>query len=262
MDPATQGPSSAPLCASCGAPVTGRYCASCGAPTQLGPCPSCRAELAPGARFCHQCGKRVGGAAPATRERKAWIAAGIATAALLIVLLWRARGFHPAPSAGTPTPGSAVAPAATAGRAPDISQMSPEERFERLWDRVMRAAEAGDTATAGQFAPMALGAYAQLPSADADQRFHAALIRLTVADYSGALALADTILAESPGHLFGYVVRSEAADRQNQLAVLEQNYREFLARYDAEMKSGRPEYQGHKPLLDDFRTRATAAAGR
>ena len=60
-------------------------------------------------------------------------------------------------------------------RAPDISNMSPEERFLRLWDRVERAASNGDTTTVRQFAPMALGAYAQLPSADNDQRFHAAL---------------------------------------------------------------------------------------
>ncbi|MGQ0702757.1 MAG: zinc ribbon domain-containing protein [Gemmatimonadales bacterium] len=259
MDQAIPGASpSQPLCAACGAPVTGRFCAHCGAPTQLGPCPSCGADLAPGARFCHQCGKRVRRAASASRERKAWITAGIATAALLLVLLWRGGTFRPAPPPEMANPGSGAASASLAGSAPDISQMSPEERFDRLWNRVIRAADASDTATVRQFSPMALGAYDQLPAANADQRFHAALIRLAIADFADALALADTILAESPGHLFGYVIRGEAADRQNRLDVLEQNYREFLARYDAEVKLGRPEYEGHRPLLEDFRTRAAA----
>jgi hypothetical protein len=137
--------------------------------------------------------------------------------------------------------------------------MSPEERFERLWDRVMRASEAGDTGTVTRFSPMALGAYSMLPAANPDLRFHAALIHLAIGDYPRGLALADTILAEAPGHLFGYLIRGNAADRRNQVADLERSYRDFLASYDAEMRSGRPEYDGHKPLLDDFRTRAEAS---
>ena len=122
-----------------------------------------------------------------------------------------------------------------------------------------RASENGDTLTVLQFAPMALGAYALLDSTNNDLRFHAALIHLAGADFPGALALADTILATAPGHLFGYLIRGEAADRQNQAGALAQSYRDFLAHYEAEMRAGRGEYAEHRPILDDFRVRAEAS---
>src|SRR2546423_1717293 len=53
-----------------------------------------------------------------------------------------------------------------AGPAPDISQMSPRERFDRLFNRIMQAAQQGDSAQVQRFTPMALGAYAQLDSVD------------------------------------------------------------------------------------------------
>ena len=157
--------------------------------------------------------------------------------------------------------GNALAAPGVAGQPPDINAMSPQERFDRLWDRVIRAAEAGDTGTVARFSPMALAAYAQVPEVNTDLRFHAALIQLAIGAYSPALALADTILRESPGHLFGYILRGEAADRQNRLQELNRSYRDFLSHYDAELRAGRPEYDGHKPLLDSFRTRARAATG-
>jgi hypothetical protein len=57
---------------------------------------------------------------------------------------------------------------------------------------------------------MALGAYAQLDGFDADARDHAAVLHLQAGDTRSALALADTILAETPGHLFGYVIPGTA----------------------------------------------------
>jgi hypothetical protein len=149
-----------------------------------------------------------------------------------------------------------------AGRAPDISSMSPRQRFDRLFERVIRASESGDSVTLVQFAPMALGAYAQLDTINTDARYHAAMIELALGDFGAARALADTIEAEAPGHLFGYIVRGEAADRQNDAALLTRSYRDFLDHYDREMRSGRIEYTEHQPILDDFRTRAKASLGR
>jgi hypothetical protein len=147
-------------------------------------------------------------------------------------------------------------------RAPDISAMSPRERFDRLFDRVMRGAEGGDSVTVARFGPMALGAYRLLDTIDLDARYHAAMLHIVLGEPGAAKALADTILAEAPGHLFGYVVRGEAADRQNDTTLLSASYREFLAHYEAEMKRGRVEYVEHRPVLDDFRTRARASLGR
>ena len=58
--------------------------------------------------------------------------------------------------------------------------------------------------------------------------YHAAMIHLTLGDFPGTLALADTIQAGAPGHLFAYIIRGEAADRQNDTALLNRSYREFL----------------------------------
>jgi len=181
--------------------------------------------------------------------------------ALAVVIILKGGALRPAPAPEMANPGN---PGATgpAGQPPDISSMSPEERFNRLFDRVMRAAEAGDTGTVAQFSPMTLAAYGMLPDANADLRFHAALVRLTIADYDGALALADTILAQSPGHLFGYVIRGEVADRRNRMDDLTQSYRDFLQHYQTEVRSGRPEYTDHNPVVDNFRTRAEASTGK
>ncbi|HEX7025526.1 MAG TPA: zinc ribbon domain-containing protein [Gemmatimonadales bacterium] len=252
-------------CAACGAPLTGRFCASCGAAARTGVCLSCNTPLSPGARFCHRCGAPAAAATGTTgRERLAWGLAGLAVVAAVLAVLWRAGVGRPTvPDMGNAgNIGEAGAGAAGPGQAPDISSMTPEQRFDRLWERVIRAAESGDSVTVVQFSPMALAAYGMLPSVNADQRYHAAAIDLVIGDFASARALADTILAEAPGHLFGYVIRGEAAERQNDAAALTRNYRDFLSHYDAELRSGRSEYAEHQPILDDFRTRAKASLGQ
>jgi hypothetical protein len=156
-----------------------------------------------------------------------------------------------ATSAQEPLGGAEVG-SPSGGRAPDISQMTPRERFDRLFNRVMQAAERGDTAQIVRFTPMALGAYAQLDSIDADARYHAAVLRMQAGDLAGALALADTILAKSPGHLFGYVIRGTVARFQNDTARRLQAERDFRAHYAAESASGRIEYQEHQPVIEEF----------
>jgi hypothetical protein len=148
------------------------------------------------------------------------------------------------------------------GRAPDISNMTPREQFDRLFTRILTAAEAGDSATVLQFAPMGLGAFAQLDIVDLDARYHGAMIQLAIGDFTSADAQADTILSEAPGHLFGFVIRGEVADRQNRAEALTGAYRDFLEHRERELRSGRPEYAEHRPALDDFRTRARASLGR
>ena len=263
----TQGPpapaASAPACAACGAPLSGRFCSQCGAPAESGACRACNTRLSPGARFCHRCGVPAGRvAATARRERTAWILAGTAVLLALLVVVWRAGSARPT----VPDMGNAgnvgAAGALPVGRAPDISSLSPRQRFDRLYERVVRAAEAGDSLTVVQFAPMALGAYALLDSVNTDARYHAAMIQLAVGDDATALALADTIQANAPEHLFADIVRGEVADRRNDTAALTRAYQSFLDHYSREMRAGRIEYQEHRPILDDFSTRAKASLGR
>jgi hypothetical protein len=148
--------------------------------------------------------------------------------------------------------------ARSSGPAPDISQMSPRERFDRLYNRIIQAGDRGDTSEVERFMPMALGAYSQLDEVDVDARYHAAVLRMQAGDFDGARALADTILTESPGHLFGYVVSGTAARLRNDRTALAQAQRDFLAHYDAAMRANRVEYLEHKPVLDEFKKEAEA----
>jgi hypothetical protein len=151
--------------------------------------------------------------------------------------------------------GTSPAPVA-AGPAPDISRMTPRERFDRLFNRIMQAADQGDSVQVERFLPMALGAYGQLDSADVDARYHAAVLHLQAGDAPGALALADTILAAVPTHLFGFIVRGDAAKLERDVAARKRAQADFLAHYDAEMKAKRVEYLEHEPAIEEFRTEA------
>jgi predicted nucleic acid-binding Zn ribbon protein len=247
-----------PICTTCGTPIEGRFCSGCGAAAEPGACVACRAMLSPGAKFCHRCGTPAGGGRQTgRREMIAWAMAGAAVVVAVAALAFRFGSTRPTVPAMA-NAGNASAASPLASRAPDISQMTPRERFDRLFDRVMGAAERGDTATVSQFSPMALGAYGMLDRFDADARYHAAMIHLTIGEVNTAKALADTIQKEVPNHLFGYLIRGEAADKVNDLAALNASYRAFLGAYDAQIRADRIEYREHQTALDDFRTRARA----
>ena len=253
-------------CVACGSAVTGRFCASCGTPRVGTLCAGCNAPLAPAARFCSSCGREVGGAAAVRTggERTPWVIAGGALAGLLGVLLLMISRGPPTPTVaaeptGGPSESGGMSAPAAEGTPPDISNMSPRERFDRLYNRVMRAAQAGDEATVSRFTPMALMAYGQLDPVDADARYHAALLEVHTGDLAGPSALADTILTRQPGHLFGYIIRGTVARWKKDDKALAQAYAGFLAHYDAEMKAARPEYGDHKPSIDAFHEQAVQA---
>lgn len=215
-------------------------------------CPQCDATLSPGAGFCHRCGAQT--LAPwAGRHRIAWIAAGVLVVLSLLLTLHAGRGPEPA------IPDMAGAPLGLGVAAPDISALSPRERFDRLFDRVMIAAEQGDTATVFSFTDHAMFAYAQLDSVDADARYHAAVLAIQIGRYEVALAFADTILTVAPDHLFGFVIRGTVGDLAGDAALLFKAREDFLGVWSPSAESSRAEYQDHRPILEDFRLKAEAS---
>jgi hypothetical protein len=166
--------------------------------------------------------------------------------------------------------------AATAANAPfaggnpgqattDLSQMTPREQADRLFDRVMRATEANDTGQVTFFGPMTLQAYANLGTLDIDSRLHVGLIQLALANPAGALAEADTIQRSSRTHLFSFVLKARAAGVQGNAAAGRQAYRGFLDNYTAERAKNLPEYEQHNTVLTQTRDeaqRAMAASSR
>jgi hypothetical protein len=247
------------LCPACGAAASGNFCSACGASLQPRSCARCRTPLGAQARFCHRCGQAAGRGTGGS-ERAAWIFAGTLSALLVGLIVYNVVTQDPEPQIPNMANVGAAAgdTAAPAGAAPDISQLSPRERFDRLFNRIMQAAEQGDTAQVQRFTPMALGAYAQLDTVDVDARYHAAVIRLQTGDIAGAHALADTILDQSPDHLLGHLVRGTAATLANDPGARAQAEREFLRRYDREMAAGRQEYRDHAPVIEEFKREADA----
>ncbi|MEO8636214.1 MAG: hypothetical protein ABI587_13145 [Gemmatimonadales bacterium] len=219
-----------------------------------------------GARFCAQCGTSATAttAGAGRNERLTWFLAGggvVAFAGAVALLLSRDRPPVVTDAAATTNAPFASGAIPGDGTPPDISNMSPRERFDRLFNRIMRAAESGDEATVTTFAPMALSAFQMLDTVDIDARYHAALIQLHTGDVPGAAAQGDTILKEQPGHLFGYIVKGTIARFQKNQPALDVAYAAFLKHYDVESAAKRPEYAEHQRAVDDFLAAARAANG-
>ena len=222
-------------------------------------CHACGAPLAATARFCHKCGAQVAGLhTSGWRAGLPWGVAGAALGALLTVLALRLGGSS---GSGTrdaggeengPPPTSRISP-------PDISQMSPEERATRLYNRVMMLHTQGKADSAEFFLPMALQAYAMLPALDVDARYHVGVLELTGGNAAAAVAQADTIRRAVPTHLFGFMLRARGLELERDTAGARRAYRDFLKHEAAERARQRPEYGEHAENLDAFHGQATAA---
>jgi hypothetical protein len=135
----------------------------------------------------------------------------------------------------------------------DLSQLTPREAADRLFDRVMISREAGKLDTAAFFAPMALRAYAMLDDVDADARFHIGLLEIAAGDPTGAEAQADTLAQAVPTHLYASMLRADAARARGDTAAAERADQAFLRNYEAETAANRPEYAPHAPWLATYR---------
>jgi hypothetical protein len=180
-----------------------------------------------------------------------WAAAGAAVGALITLLVVRGPGAPPAPGA-PPIP-------LAGGSAGDISQMSPEERATRLFNRVMRLDEEGKADSVAFFAPMALQSYAMLPARDADARYHIALLELAADNPAGARAQADSITRVAPNHLFAFVIQARAAQARGDAAALRRAYEAFRRHERDERARSRPEYGDHTGQLDAFSREAAGS---
>lgn len=240
-------------CSRCGKPASGNFCQHCGASLAPGFCTQCGEALTGESEFCSKCGAQKGsipgggGPTGGGHNKTNWVVpAGILVVAVVVALFFLMRINNGGTTVGLPPQG------VSAAALPDLSQMTPRERFDRLYNRVMQAAEQGDAGTMQQFSPMALAAYGMLDEVDADARYHAALLKLHTGDVPGSAILADSIEAETPDHLFGFIIRGTLAKWQNDPAALAQVYTAFLAAYDEEMAAGRPEYEHHEASVQGF----------
>lgn len=264
-------------CPRCGATSQGNFCGSCGTALGPRPCTGCGTTLAPGARFCASCGTAVpgetvpaaGGLAPSligarTSSLAPWLVAGILCVVAIGSIVYSARSGNEPSGANMPNAGNAsgvgAADSTPAVRAPDISNMTPRERFTRLADRIQTAIEARDSNQVFQFFPMAEGAFTQLPAADrdADARYHMGMLWAQVGDFAKAKGQADSLMKAAPGNLFGYYLYAMMAEFRGDSVNAKRYRADFRDHYDAEIKTGRSEYKEHAPFLEQFRKGAGA----
>jgi hypothetical protein len=145
--------------------------------------------------------------------------------------------------------------AAGGARAPDISNLSPTEIANRLFDRVMRLNDEGKADSVAFFAPMAVQAYQMVASEqghplDADERFDVGRIGEVAGALQIAKAQADTILQQQPNHLLGLLLAGQVAKLSGNTAALNE-YRATFARVKPhELARKLPEYARHRADID------------
>lgn len=260
-------PSSSPAitCPACSTPGTGRFCANCGASLEAATCAGCDASLSPGVRFCHRCGRPVAAgvkgapvvtSAPATGSSLPWIVAAIALVCLLA--FFAGNTYRSKKSSTLDAPKNALpqaglddrAPAEAGGgapvRAPDISQLSPQERADRLFNRVMILNSQGKNDSVLFFAPMALESYRLLSPMNADQRYDMGRIAEVAGAIPLASAQADTILQQNPTHLLGLILAARVSMLEKQPAKEAAFAKRLLAALKSETAKKLPEYDRHQ----------------
>jgi hypothetical protein len=240
-----------------------------GGPSAGGFCAACGAGLSAGARFCHRCGTPVGQGAPsitpagnAGRNSNSnlipWAIAFVLLTALIANFagknFGKAKGSAVDGSFNSIATGSIDGPAAAeaeAQRAPDISQMTPNERANRLYQRVMTAAERNMMDSAVFLAArMGIPAHEMLEKPNNDERYHMAKLAEIVNDTTIARAQADTILQTEPKSLLGLMMASRAALMNGNNAKAKKYDKDLLAALESELATDKLEYQQHRGEID------------
>lgn len=237
------------VCPQCGTKASGKFCNQCGEKLQLA-CASCGTAASPSARFCQQCGASLSGAAIA-KDSVPWIAVGGVGVVLAVVGGFMILDRQERAAVST-------TPATTTASATTIPNLTPVQAAEQLFNHVMSASEQGNIAEARRFAPMALQAYGQLGTLDNDAHYHVGLIHVTVGDTASAQAELDAIRRSVPDHLLGIMLEHAIAEAKGDDEGVARAQQRFLSVYDAEIRTAREEYEGHRTGIEGFRARASA----
>jgi len=185
-----------------------------------------------------------------------WAVAAIALLALVALVVGQRFGGRPSAVSQAAVDTTAAPPAPFAAgatgmpRAPDISQLTPEQRAERLYDRIMTESEAGNIENVRSFMPMAIAAYEMIAPLNLDQRYDLGRIGVVGGDTALARAQADTILAAKPTHLLGLILEAKAARMEKNEVRARKTDARLLAAEPAERAAGLKEYLLHKNDID------------
>jgi hypothetical protein len=174
-----------------------------------------------------------------------WVLAGAGALALIILVAVQQGGGTSGASAVQSAPLS-MGP----GRAPDISAMTPRERADRLYDRVMRLLEEGKADSAAFFSTMAVGAYESLSPLDNDLRYDYGRMAVVAGELDVAKAQSDSILLAAPDHLLGLVLAARIAEQQGNEAEKRRALDRLIAVQSTELTKDLQEYVRHRADID------------
>jgi hypothetical protein len=192
----------------------------------------------------------VGGVSGGASSLLPWSVAGIALLCLLAFIVGQNFRKAPAPAAAPAAGPFAGAAGGAPGRAPDISAMGPEERADRLFQRVMTYVAEGKSDSVQFFSPMAIQSMQALAPLDAHRRYDLGLLGMVSGDAAMARAQADSILAAAPNHLLGLVLAMRTAGMQLDSTARRGYATRFVEVVDRERASGKQEYVDHGPDID------------
>jgi hypothetical protein len=215
----------------------------------------------------------VGAKSPATVESRTnalpWIVAALAFLALFAMAA--GRGFTARPSSTVDGSQNALPQAglddrsgsgdAEGIRAPDISSMSPQERADRLYNRVMTLATEGKVDSVQFFAPMALIAYRDLAPFNADERYDMGRIGEVAGALPFAKAQADSILMANPTHLLGLILEARLATIAGDSTAVRTYERRLIAAEKPELATKRDEYIRHQDDISNALKQARKSTG-
>lgn len=147
---------------------------------------------------------------------------------------------------------------APGGAPPDITNMTPSDRANRLYQRIMTYAEAGAVDSVAFFAPMALASHEMLENPTTDERYHFGRIAEVANSAEVAKAQADTILQQQGDHLLGLVLAARAARMTSNESAARRFDQRLLKALAAQLATQSEEYLQHRAEID----RAVADAQR
>ena len=179
-----------------------------------------------------------------------WSIAALALVAVVAILAGQRFGSDN--QAGAPQPNAQTLQSDGQGivRAPDISSLSPRERADRLYDRMMRLASENKEDSVRFFAPMALSAYSTLGPLDLDLRYDFGRVAEISDNLQVAQAQADSILAESPTNLLGLILAGRIAALRGNNAQRDNLARRLVQAEPSETKKALEEYTRHRGDID------------
>lgn len=129
--------------------------------------------------------------------------------------------------------------------------MSPSDRANRLYIRVMTAAENNMMDSAVFMATrMGIPAHEMIENPTNDERYHLARLAEIVSDSMKVRAQADTILKSEPNSLLGLLMASRAALMNGNAAKAKKYDQQLLSVMPSELAKNNPDYEAHRGEID------------